>query len=434
MKKIGLYVILILLSFLLFTPSVFAASTGNDINQFTQDTLNIITLIATGAAVFFLVKGGYLYLISTGKPDAIIQAKKTIKNALIGLVIVLGASLIVSVFKSALNTSTSGGTLPAIPITPIESVHPSGGLTQVLIDAIAGFIQNIVESATTPIVNGIIGYLTTTPNLLENQVVFRFWLVILGITDSLFVVIVALLGLRFMSASSFGYDDEDISHLLPKIGLAFLGANISLFLANYAILSANAMVHAVLNSTGGLNHAWIVNAINPTSFITNTTPLITLFFLVLFLIVSIVLLFLYISRLIMISLGAVLSPLIFLLWIVPKFSDFAEISVKSYIVSVFIVFVHVVIIQLASSFLAIPEHTGNSLVSIAVAIGLFFVLLKTPSLMMQMVMYTSSNGAFRKLGSQIINVISTDNSSSATRDTVKRAVNGVKTPRKVVAA
>jgi prepilin signal peptidase PulO-like enzyme (type II secretory pathway) len=134
----------------------------------------------------------------------------------------------------------------------------------------------------------------------------------------------------------------------------------------------------------------------------------------------------------MISLGAVLSPFIFLLWIVPKFSDFAEVAVKSYVVSVFIVFVHVVIIQLASSFLALPENSGNSLVSIAVAIGLFFVLLKTPSIMMQMVFYTSKSGAFKKLGSQIINVMSTDNSSTASRETVKAGI--VKTPRKVVAA
>jgi hypothetical protein len=418
----------------LLLPSSILAATDSSITQFTSDTLNLITVIATGAAVFFLIKGGYLYLTSTGNPETIVQAKKTIKNAILGLIVVLGAGLIVSVLKSALSTSNVSGSLPAIPITPINSTTPSGGLTQVLIDAVSGFIQNIVESATRPIVDGILGYLTTTPSLLDNQVIMRFWLVMVGIADSLYVVIVALLGLHFMSASSFGYDEEDLSKLLPRIGLSFLGANISLFLANYAILATNAMVHTVLDATGGLNHAWIVDAINPGSFITNTTPLITLIFLILFLIVSVVLLFLYISRLIMISLGAVLSPLVFLLWIVPKFSDFAEVAVKSYIVTVCIVFVHVVIIQLASSFLALPEHSGNSLVSIAVAIGLFFVLLKTPSIMMQMVMYTSKTGAFKKLGSQIINVISTDNSSSATRQTAKITAGAVKTPRKVVAA
>ena len=123
----------------------------------------------------------------------------------------------------------------------------------------------------------------------------------------------------------------------------------------------------------------------------------------------------YISRLIFISLGAVLSPFIFLLSALPKFSDFAFIAVKTYLVSVFIVFVHVVIIQLASSFLTLPEHSENSLISIAVGIGLFITLLKTPNLRMQMVMYTSNSGAMKKLGNQIINVMTTDNASVASR-------------------
>ena len=370
-------------------------------------------------------------MTSVGKPEAITQARRTIKNALIGMVLVLGASLIVSLFRGAINSSISGSS-PAISISPIESAKPTDGLTQVLIDAVSGFMQNIVESATKPIVDGIIGYLTSTPSLLSNKVIVNFWLVILGITDSLFAVIVALLGLHFMSASTFGYEDVELSQLLPRIGIAFLGANVSLFLADYAIITVNAMIKTVLDSTGGLAHAWIVNAINPATFINGTTPLITLVFLILFLIISIVLLFMYISRLIMISLGAVLSPFVFLLWIIPKFSDFAEIAAKSYIISVFMVFVHVVIIQLASSFLNLPETSGNSLISIAVAIGLFLTLLKTPTFMMQMVFYNSANRVLRKVGHEITNVMSTDNTSSATRETAKGAA--VKTPRKVVAA
>ncbi|MBI2314444.1 hypothetical protein HYU93_00065 [Candidatus Daviesbacteria bacterium] len=431
MKRLA-YVIGFILCFLSLPQSAWAVTTSAEINQYTSDTLNIITIISAAAAVFFLIKGGYLYLSSTGKPEAISEAKKTIKNAIIGLVIVMAAGVIVSIFRGALISSSSGSSPATVSMVPIDSATPSDGLTQVLIDAVSGFMQNIIESATSPIVNGIVGYLTTTPNLLTNQVIVNFWLVILGITDALFVVIVALLGLKVMSASTFGYEDMELSQLLPKIGIAFLGANISLFLADYVIVTVNAMVKTVLDSTGGLNHAWIVDAVNPATFITGTTPIITLIFLILFLIISIVLLFMYISRLILISLGAVLSPLVFLLWITPKFSDFAEIAVKSYVVTVFIVFVHVVIIQLASSFLSIPEHSGNSLVSIAVAVGLFLTLLKVPSLMMQMVFYTSRAGTFRKLGHQMMNIMTKDNSSTATRETAKNGA--VKTPRKVVAA
>jgi hypothetical protein len=407
-----------------------AFAVSSDITQFTNNTLGMITLISTAAAVFFLVKGGYQYITSTGNPETLESAKKTIRNAIIGLVIVLGASLFVSLLSNSFNQVSQSTNSGVINISQIETVKPSDGLTQVLIDAVSGFMQNIVQSATKPIVDGIIGYLTSTPDLLSNSVIFKFWTVILGITDSLFVLVVALLGLHFMSAGVLGFEEIELKHMLPRIGLAFLGANVSLFLANYVIITANTLTKAILDSTGGLTNAWVVNAINPATLVSGNTPLITLVFLVIFLIVSIVLLLLYISRLIMICLGAVLSPFIFLLWAIPKTSDFAEISVKTYTVTVFVAFIHVVIIQLASAFLALPENSGNSLIAIGVAIGLFFTLLKTPSLMMQLVMYTSGNGAVKKLGGQIINVITSDKGAGSSG----AAAEGVKLARRRVAA
>ena len=352
---------------------------------------------------------------------------------MIGLILVLASGVLISLFNNALSLSSTNGSASAISIAPINSIKPTDGLTQVLIDAVSAFMQNIVESATKPIVDGIFGFLTTTPSLLSNQVIVNFWLVSLGIVDSLFVVVAAILGLHLMSADTFGFEEVDIKQILPRLGLYFLGANVSLFLADYAIITCNALVSAVLNSTGGLSHSWVINIINPATPISGTTPLITLIFLVIFIIVAIVLLFMYITRLIFVSLGAVLSPFIFLLWTIPKMSDFAEIATKSYLAAVFVVFVHVVIIQLAASFLALPEQSNNSLISIAVGIGLFLTLLKVPSLMTNMMFYSSGNGKLRKLGGQIINVITADNSSSTSRS---RAASSrqqpVKDPRRVV--
>ncbi len=419
----------VILAFFIFPLPAFAA--GTDLATYTTDTLNLITIIATAAATLFLIKGGYLYFTSAGQPQALDEAKKTIRNSLMGLVVVLSAGLIISIFKGALPASSTTANSAAVTIAPITTIKPSDGLSQVLIDAVSAFIQNIVESSTKPIVDGIIGFLTTTPNLLGNSVITNFWLVSLGIVDTLFVLVVALLGLHFMSASTLGFEEVELKQLLPRIGTAFLGANISLFLADYVITTANTLVKTILDSTGGLSHAWIMDAINPVSFATGTTPLITLIFLVLFLILAVVLLLMYIARLITISLGAVLSPFIFLLWTLPKFSDFAEIAIKSYVATVFTVFIHVVVIQLAAAFLTIPGNSNNSLLAIAIAIGLFLTLLKVPGTMMQMVFYTSRNGTFKKMGSQIVNVMTTERSSSATAVAAKEAV--IKVPRKAVA-
>lgn len=412
MKLLSLALITILTS--LFFPSVALAATSapSEVTAFTSDALTLITIISAASAVFFLIRGGYTYITSSGKPDALEEAKKTIRNSLLGLVIVLASSGLVSLLTGALVGDTASTSITTLPITQIESVAPSDGLTQVLIDAVNGFIQNIVESSTKPIVDGIMTFLGSTPSLLANASIVKFWLIMLGIVDSLFVLVVALLGLQFMSASTFGFEEIEFKHLLPRIGLAFLGANVSLFLADYAIQASNALVAGVISATGGLNHAWITNAITISSLTNGTAPFIILIFLLIFLIVSIVLLLMYISRLIVIVLGAVLSPFIFLLWTLPKTADFAEMAVKGYFVSVFTIFIHVVTIQLAGTFLSLPEQTNNSLISIAVAIGLLLTLLKIPSFMMQLILFSRSVGAVRHMGSQITNVLSTDSSSN----------------------
>ncbi len=425
MRKL-LLAISIILSALFFPHVVLAASSVPEISSYTSDTLAIITIIASGAAVFFLLRGGYIYITSTGKPDSLEEAKKTIRNALIGLVLVLAANGIVSLLQGALVGSGNSATVANLPLTQIESVKPADGLTQVLIDAVNGFIQNIVQSATKPVVDGIMTFLTTTPELLTNATIVKFWLIILGITDTLFVLVVALLGLQFMSASTFGFEEIEFKHLLPRIGLAFLGTNVSLFLANYAIVTCNALVKGVINATGGLDHAWITNAITITNLTNGTAPLITLIFLMLFLIIAIVLLLMYISRLIIIALGAVLSPFAFLLWTIPKTADFAEMAMKGYLVSVFTIFFHVVAIQLAGSFLSLPEQTNNSLISIAVAIGLLLTLLKIPSFLMQLILFSRGVGMVKHMGSQIVNVMSTDKSIAGA------AAGAVKTPRKTI--
>lgn len=408
----------------LFFPSVAYAvsSAPTEVTTFTGDALTLITIISAASAVFFLIRGGYIYITSSGKPDALEEAKKTIRNSLLGLVIVLASSGLISLLSGALVGEAGSTNVTTLPITQIESVAPSDGLTQVLIDAVNGFIQNIVESSTKPIVDGIMTFLGSTPSLLANASIVKFWLIMLGIVDSLFVLVVALLGLQFMSASTFGFEEIEFKHLLPRIGLAFLGTNISLFLADYAVKTCNALVAGVISATGGINHAWITNAITLQNITTGTAPLITLIFLLLFLIVAIVLLLMYISRLIVIALGAVLSPFIFLLWTLPKTADFAEMAIKSYLVSVFMIFIHVVTIQLAGSFLALPEQTNNSLISIAVAIGLLLTLLKIPSFLMQLILFSRSVGTVKHMGSQIINVMSTD--------TAHKGTVGTKTPRK----
>lgn len=431
MRSFSILFISFIAVFFLSASPVFAATDA--VSTFTQQTLQTLILLASLSSVFFLVKGGYQYIVSAGKPDALESAKLTIRNALIGLVIVLSAGLFTTLLTNAFTTPSVPTNATPLALKPIVPQEPPGGVTQVILDAVNGLLQNIVQSATKPLVDGIVGFLTTTPSLLTNSVVFNFWLVILGITNSLFILLIALLGLQFMSASTFGFEEGEFKQLLPRVGIAFLGANSSIFLIEWIISLCNSLVQTVITTTGGLTNAWVLNAVELLKIIDGDAAIITLIFMLLFVILSAVLLLFYIMRLITLSLGAVLSPLLFLLWAMPKFSDFAEISAKTYITTIFTVFVHVVMIQLASAFLTLPDQVGtNSLLSILIAIGLLFMLLKTPSVMVQMMFYNTGRGALRKMGGQIMNVISSKKETVVAPQPASPRL--LRRPRKVVAA
>jgi len=391
----------------LASPLTVYAADLSSVNTYTTDLLNILSILGSLVATIFLIKGGFTYITSSGHPESLQAAKKTIVNSLIGLALVIGASTVSAILTHSFTTPINSAQSGAIALSPIQPKTPQSGLVQVMINSYVGLLQNIVQSATKPVIDGVISFLTTTPSLVTNSVIFNFWLVILGIADSLFAIMIALLGFHFMSSKSFGFDDIDLKQVMSRVILAFLGANVSIFLIDRIISLCNILIQAVLSSTGGITQAWVLNAFTVENITSNNTPLITLIFMCLFVILAVVLLLSYISRLIVIALGAVLSPIIFLLWSLPATADFAKIAVKSYLVTIFVVFVHVVTIQVASSFLSVTQQSGtNSLISVFVAIGLFFTLLKIPGTLFQMAFYTSMNGAFRKAGGQVMNVIS----------------------------
>lgn len=399
----------LIIAIAILTPQSALAASNTEVSRFAEDTLKTLIILASIAVVFFLVRGGYLYITSTGNPAALDEAKRTIKSALIGLVIIIGAAVFSSLLSNAMIEPSSGSSATSLELAPIQPTEQSGSLAQILIDAFFGFLQNIIQSATKPILDGVTWFLTSTPSLATNSVVFNFWLVMVGITDSLFAVAIALLGFHVMSASTFGFEELTLKELLPKIALAFLMANTSIFWIDWIIELCQVLVNAVLHATGGLSNAWIINAFNPAALITNSTAMVTLIFAILFILLAVILLIFYISRLMILAFGAVISPLVCLLSLSPKFSDIAANAGKIYLITIFTVFLHVVIIQLSSAFLSVPDQIGaNPIISLLVGIALFSVLLKSTSMTIQLAMSGQTVGSFKKMGGQIFNIISTN--------------------------
>ena len=86
-------------------------ASGDDLASFVwKIVLNIsadIALLVGYAAIGFVIYGGFKYIMSTGEPGKVAEAKKMITNALIGLVIAVLATVIVNTILVVIGAAAS---------------------------------------------------------------------------------------------------------------------------------------------------------------------------------------------------------------------------------------------------------------------------------------------------------------------------------------
>lgn len=370
--------------------------------------MTILISVAGLAAAFFLVVGGYQYMTSSGRPDRLEGAKKVVRNALIGLALVIGAATLTAILTHAY---ASGAQQPSQHLPALQAITPedkSPGLVDVLIKAITGLLENIVQSIASPFINALQFFTSSTPLMAENGSVFNLWLAIVAIADVLFVAVVAMLGFNIMGASVFGLEEIEFKHLLPQLGLIFLLMNASIFAIDTIIEVSNGMIRA-LNAGFGDTSVWKV--LGDVTKNSSGLGVATLLIMVAFLIISIMLLVYYVGRLVTLYLGAVLAPLVLLLWLLPSFKDFAANAAKTYLTTIFVLFVHVVILQLASSIFATlsaasPNKTPDPVMALIVGLSTLIALLKTQGVLTQMSYASIGPKAMRRLGGQFVNSVS----------------------------
>jgi hypothetical protein len=369
------------------------------------DTLCLLASLVCGA---FLVNAGIQYITSSGSPEKLARSKKIMRDAVIGLTIIIGSATITAILTHAYG-STAPNVAQHLPkLAAIKPTSSSISLVGVLIKGITGLLQNIVESVGRPFIDALSYFTGGTPLMAANNSVFKLWLGVVGMADVLFVLIVCSMGFHIMSASTFGFDELDIKQLLPQTGLTFLLINSSIFIIDIIISLSNGMIRALEVGFGNLN-VWKV-----LSNITNQSggmALAALLIMVVFLILALILLVYYVGRLVTLYLGAVLAPLVLLLWLLPSFKDFANGAIRTYISTVFVLFVHVVILLLAGSILSnLVEYSSSGvpdpLMSLVVGMSTLIALIKTQGVLSQLNYASIGPKSLRKLSSQFVNGLS----------------------------
>lgn len=84
-----------------------AQAASDSIRAYITPAMLTISGLATLVCTFFIVVGGIRYMTSSGNPEKLFQAKTVLKNALIGLVIVLAAASLTGILHSAYSSSNS---------------------------------------------------------------------------------------------------------------------------------------------------------------------------------------------------------------------------------------------------------------------------------------------------------------------------------------
>lgn len=385
--------------------------------------------IAAVLCILFIVFGGYYYMTSAGNPEKLERAKKTLRNAFIGFVVVLGAGSLVAIMQ---NAYTSKPVNPVQITAPQPKVDESVGIGDVVNEAIKGFVKGVVDSIGKPIVDALKQFTTATPLMAQNGAVFNLWVVIVAIADVLFLLVVGLIGFRIMSSSVVGFEDVDIRSLIPQIILVFILANLSIFAIDAIITVSNAMIQALLI---GMSNDIIWTALGTLIATAASVNIGILLFIAIAIILAVMLLIYYLKRLIILYIGAVLSPLIVLLWLLPSFRDFAISSAKMYITTIFVLFVQVVVLMLAVSlFSGLIQGEGNPFMTALLAIATLSVLLSTNRTMNQLTMMSAGSQGMRKLGNTFVRGVSHVASSVKQSGTTKPAVSVSRTSSPAVSS
>ena len=92
-------------------PSIIAAQTGgeSDLKSFVLTLVNFILLFLGFICVIFIIYAGFLYITSGTSDDGPDKAKEIIKNAIIGIIIILASFAIVNTVLQATTSSVGSG-------------------------------------------------------------------------------------------------------------------------------------------------------------------------------------------------------------------------------------------------------------------------------------------------------------------------------------
>ena len=364
-----------------------------------------LAVIAGLVASFFIVVAGFLFITSGGQPSRLTQAKTTLKKSLIGLVIVLAAINISNFLTTSYLQPTPDDFQFDFALEHQPVSEPDSEPLSTVSNVVTGLGSQLIGSLGLPLINLLDHLSQITPTIASNDGLWQLWLLNLGLANSLLVLILIFIGLKMMASENLELPAVDLSTLLVRLGAIFLAVNLSLILIDALIGLSNALI-ASLNTYSPVVGIWQMLEDLTVSFNNISLDLASMILMLLFLVVAGWLVVYYFMRLITLYLGAVLSPLVLVLALMPGWRQFSWLAIKSYLVTVFILFVHNLILLVAANLfllaLAVNDFRAQSLMLLLIGLATLICLLKTPKLLAEMNYASLTPKTLTKLGRQAV--------------------------------
>ena len=275
-----------------------------------------------------------------------------------------------------------------IPVNPDPlPPAPQPGLGGLMVEVVTGLLGQLVVGLGEPIVNLLEDLSRSTPVISDNQAIWQLWVISVGLSNSLLVLMVIFLGARSMVAPMLGWQSQEWWQLGGRILLTFILANTSLWLIDGLIRLTNAILVSLHQQVSSADF-W--GYLTPLVTQTGWASLAMLLGLVILVLLAGWLAVYYVGRLIGLYVGAVLAPLVITLGLLPTWRPFSRLASQAYLGLIAILVVHNLILLVATTILTDINATGTNSVFLVIMVSLatLVCLVRSPNWLTQATMQT----------------------------------------------
>jgi hypothetical protein len=250
--------------------------------------------------------------------------------------------------------------------------------TQVVIQAINGWLQSVAGAITPPALN-LAGWLIfQTPSIPDIPGVSQVWWLVAGVADLLLVLALTGGGVLVMSSGTFEHI-YTAKRLLPRLALAAMLSNASLALCRAFIQFENALVVALVGS-----HPEATLWSQVTATLMNPDPaaqVLSSLIAIVIAIIAVLLVVVYLARDLLLIVGTVVAPLALATYSLPILAEVAGLWCRAYMATLFVQVAQAVLVSVG---LQLARHTDtlgvptSGLLTGLVLVTLLYLSLRLP--------------------------------------------------------